>query len=302
MANTGGDNTILIGNGTAFLEDTLDQCTAAQKLSFDGSTLSCVEDAIATEVGNVEVDASTERIDFDATDFDVATDGTNEVDVSLDATVYKQGTEIQLTDIPAEVLRTDADKTVASATDITFASGSTLTIDEGATFTLGTAATADIQIDFDDDTLDSFIRHDQTNDYLALGNSKGMIMVAPVASGLATQLHWRNAGEATLGIISFTTIGKDMFLINSTADKGIYLRTSANVDMMVCDDANDDACLFKYVTVEPRSTMATCDAAHEGTITYDSDINVVCFCDASIWCAVYEPGCTSGTSTNCVLN
>jgi len=56
--------------------------------------------------------------------------------IALSSNVYKEGDTIQPSDLPSVVLRTDADRSVASGTDITFLSGSSVMFNLGAPLTI----------------------------------------------------------------------------------------------------------------------------------------------------------------------
>ena len=96
--------------------DTADSVLLSNRTPFGGDVTgtagATVVDRLDVEQGNVPAVAEVQRLDF-GSDFSVAPDGAGEADVTLGPDVYKQGTPIQASDLPAQAMRKDTTGTVS---------------------------------------------------------------------------------------------------------------------------------------------------------------------------------------------
>ena len=153
----------------------------------------------------------------------------------------------------------------------------------------GAVMTSELDIGDNDGTQDLCLRFDDEEavysslcvdsaDDKTLRFREAQVYVEGATGQFGGALHVASTGGTSIGRLFGNAVTNNTELSAQVADKSILLRTSANVDMMDCDDNLNDACTMQYPRIVGRASPATCDGAFEGAMYYDTDDNWIEVC------------------------
>ena len=147
--------------------------------------------------------------------------------------------------------------------------------------------TQDLCLRFDDEeTIYSSLCIDSADDKI-LRFRESQVVIEGVTGQFGAALHLANSNAANIARIYANSLDNNLEIEVVNAGTNILLQTSANVNMLDCDDALNDACSMQYPRIVGKSAPATCNAAFEGALYYDTDDNWIEVCQGST--PMWEP-------------